>query len=301
MVLSLLVPYLLQLFLLSLGFVWFRKKAAKRKKARKTDDFVSYYEVLRTKYEFAQNFVPLASILIVGATSDIGREICHCYGKVGYDLILTSRNSDDLDRDLSDYRIRYEVNTTAISLDLIDFDSHAKLLSSIIPTVEGVVLVAGYLGEHNMAVNEWHEARRILDTNFTGAVSVLNLVAGVFEKRQSGWIIGISSVAGDRGRASNFYYGSSKAGFTAYLSGLRGHLLHSGVHVLTVKPGFVDTKMTEGHPLPRLLTAQPKTVAKAIYNAQKRKKNVLYSLGIWYWIMFIIKHIPESIFKKLKF
>lgn len=243
----------------------------------------------------------MASILIVGATSDIGREICHCYGKAGNDLILTSRNTADLERDISDYQIRYGIKVSAFGLDLVDFDSHEKLLAPIIPRVEGVVLVAGYLGEQPKAETVWQEARMILDTNFTGAVSVLNYVANVFEERKSGWIVGISSVAGDRGRASNYYYGSSKAGFTAYLSGLRGRLLKSNIHLLTVKPGFVDTKMTAGHPLPKPLTAQPKAVAKAVYKAQKAKKNVLYTLGVWYWVMLIIKHIPEPIFKKLKF
>lgn len=243
----------------------------------------------------------MSSILVVGATSDIGRELCHCYAQAGYNLVLTARNSDSLERDVSDYQIRYQVKAQNLALDLTDIDGHEALLAPILKEVEGVLLVAGYLGDHEEAKSQWDETRRILDTNFTGAVSVLHHVANAFESRQAGWIVGISSVAGDRGRASNYLYGSSKAGLTAYLSGLRGRLLASNVHVLTAKPGFVDTKMTAGHPLPKPLTAQPRKVAKAIFKAQRKKKNVLYTLGIWYWIMLIIKHIPEPIFKKLKF
>ena len=114
-----------------------------------------------------------------------------------------------------------------------------------------------------------------------------------------GTIIGISSVAGDRGRASNFVYGSAKAGFSAVLSGLRNAHAKHGLHVLTVKPGFVATKMTAGMDLPPLLTAQPRDVADAIIKAQLRGRNVIYTKSLWWLIMTIIRHIPEGIFKRL--
>ena len=155
-------------------------------------------------------------------------------------------------------------------------------------------------GNHIKAINDWKESERILATNYIGAVSILNIIANDFEKRKSGVIVGISSVAGDRGRMSNYLYGSAKAGLTAYLSGLRNRLFHSGVHVLTVKPGFVRTKMTEGLPLPVLVTADPEQVAKKIYAAIKRRKNTIYILPIWLLIMYIIRNIPEAIFKKMK-
>src|SRR5690606_12784913 len=115
-----------------------------------------------------------------------------------------------------------------------------------------------------------------------------------------GTIVGISSVAGERGRQSNYLYGSAKAGFTAYLSGLRNALFSDNVHVVTVLPGFVYTKMTENLNLPKLLTAQPSEVADAIYAAVQKKKNTIYVRWFWKWIMLIIKCIPEFIFKKLK-
>src|SRR5690606_21774140 len=123
------------------------------------------------------------------------------------------------------------------------------------------VCVFGYLGEQSVAQNDFAEAQRIISTNFTGAVSVLNLIGSLYESRKSGTIVGISSVAGERGRQSNYIYGSSKAAFTAYLSGMRNRLFKSNVHVVTVKPGFVETKMTHELDLPPLLTAKPSQVA----------------------------------------
>ena len=136
--------------------------------------------------------------------------------------------------------------------------------------------------------------------NYVGAVSILNIIAAKYVEAGKGVIVGISSVAGERGRQSNFFYGSAKAGFTAYLSGLRNRLFPKNVHVLTVKPGFVATKMTENMVTPKPVTATPDEVANAIYTAVEKKKNVIYVKWMWRWIMLIIRSIPESMFKKLK-
>jgi decaprenylphospho-beta-D-erythro-pentofuranosid-2-ulose 2-reductase len=127
------------------------------------------------------------------------------------------------------------------------------------------------------------------------------VLANHFERRGSGTLVGISSVAGDRGRASNYVYGSAKAGFTAFLSGLRNRLAKKGVHVVTVKPGFVATRMTAGMNLPKALTAHPDDVARAVYRAFERKNDVIYILPIWWMIMRIICIIPEILFKKAHF
>ena len=124
-------------------------------------------------------------------------------------------------------------------------------------------------------------------------------MANDFEQRRSGTIVGISSVAGDRGRASNYIYGSAKAGLSAYLSGLRNRLAKSNVHVLTVKPGFVRTKMTADLPLPGPVTAKPERVANDIFSAAHRQSNEIYTLSIWRPLMFVIRNIPETIFKRL--
>ena len=157
----------------------------------------------------------------------------------------------------------------------------------------------GYLGDQERAEQEAEEARLIFDTNYTGITSLLDVVARDYESKQEGTIIGISSVAGERGRKSNYYYGSAKAAFSSYLSGLRNRLHSSGVHVVTVKPGFVDTQMTEGMDLPKPLTAKPSQVAQSIYKAYNKKKNTIYVLWPWRWIMLIIKNIPEWQFKKM--
>jgi decaprenylphospho-beta-D-erythro-pentofuranosid-2-ulose 2-reductase len=151
-----------------------------------------------------------------------------------------------------------------------------------------------------VAQTNWTETSKIIHSNYTGAVSILNIVAEDYAKKRQGTIVGISSVAGERGRQSNYLYGSAKAGFTAYLSGLRNYLFQYGVHVMSVQPGFVYTKMTEDLKLPPLLTATPAQVASAIAKAIQKKKNVLYVKWMWRYIMFIIKSIPEPIFKKLK-
>ena len=168
------------------------------------------------------------------------------------------------------------------------------------PKPEITICVFGYLGENEKARTEWNEAEKIIHTNYTGAVSILNVVSDFYITRKSGTIAGISSVAGERGRQSNYLYGSAKAGFTAYLSGLRNRLFREGVHVASVQPGFVYTRMTENLKLPPLLTAKPDDVAVAVYSAVSQSKNVIYVKWFWRWIMLIIKSIPEFMFKKMK-
>ncbi|HEX2535106.1 MAG TPA: SDR family NAD(P)-dependent oxidoreductase, partial [Chitinophagaceae bacterium] len=160
--------------------------------------------------------------------------------------------------------------------------------------------VAGYMTENETAIRSLDETLRTIHTNYTGAVSILNVVAADYMARKSGTIVGISSVAGLRGRQSNYIYGSAKAGFTAYLSGLRNRLFHEGAHVVTVLPGFVYTKMTEHLNLPKLLTAQPEAVGSVVYEAVQGKKNTVYVKWFWRWIMLIITSVPEFIFKKKK-
>ena len=143
-------------------------------------------------------------------------------------------------------------------------------------------------------------AETVMRTNYLAPALFLGEVANRMERRGSGTIIGISSVAGDRGRGSNYIYGSAKAGFTAFLSGLRNRLAASGVHVITVKPGFVDTKMTEGMKLPPLLTAQPGEVGRAVLAAERKRRDAIYVRPLWLPVMTVIRLIPERVFKKLR-
>ncbi|MGJ3234256.1 SDR family oxidoreductase [Marivirga sp.] len=241
------------------------------------------------------------SVLIIGATSDVAISTAHLYAKKGYEILLAGRNSEQLEKLCSDIKIRYDVICSAHKIDLLDFPSHKSFINQIgIKLPKTTICFAGFLGEQEKAAVDWDEAQKIIQTNFTGIVSIINLIAEKYESAKKGEIAVLSSVAGDRGRQSNYTYGASKAGLTAYLSGLRNRLHKSNVHVLTVKPGFINTKMTEGLDLPKALTAQPEHISKAIEKGLRKKKNVIYSLWMWKYIMLIIKNIPEGIFKKLK-
>lgn len=238
-------------------------------------------------------------VLIVGAKSDIAKATAREYAKHGYDLYLAGRNIGELQEFANDITFRTERTVKLVDLDILDYESHPAFYEQLEQKPVGVISAVGYLGDQQKAQSDFCEARKIIDTNYTGVVSLLDIIANDFQQRKSGFIVGISSVAGDRGRKSNYTYGSSKAALTAYLSGLRNRLHDSEVIVCTVKPGFVATKMTAGMDLPKRLTAQPEEVAKSIYKAQQNGKSVLYSKWIWKWVMLVIRNIPEFQFKKM--
>jgi hypothetical protein len=241
----------------------------------------------------------MAWVLILGSTSDIARATARKFAENGFDLYLAGRDKRRIERDAEDITIRTGRVAKVVEFDAANYGTHKKFYDSLKERPDVVLCAFGYLGDQQRAQSDFAEASRIIESNFTGAVSILNRIADDFEKLGRGTIIGISSVAGDRGRGSNYMYGSAKAGFTAYLSGLRNRLQSAGVHVVTVKPGFVRTRMTEKMDLPGALTAEPERVAADIYNAYLKKRNIIYTLWYWRFIMLIIRHIPERIFKKL--
>jgi short-subunit dehydrogenase len=242
----------------------------------------------------------MPTVLILGAASDIAAAIAEKFASEGYSIQLAARNSERLFPLQSDLAIKYTSRVSLHEFDALAFDAHHAFFEELSPKPDVTVCVFGYLGENEKAVTDWSQASKIIHTNYTGAVSILNVAAAYYSSKKEGVIVGISSVAGERGRQSNYIYGSAKAGFTAYLSGLRNSLFHKGVHVVTVQPGFVYTRMTEELSLPPLLTAKPEQVADSVYKAVFWKKNVVYVKWFWRWIMYIIKSIPEFIFKKLK-
>lgn len=187
--------------------------------------------------------------------------------------------------------------------EIIPFNLEGELNFQSLEKVQSRLLfcASGFLGKGaDEGMQDHKDTRQILDINFSKLVPVLNFFAHKMESQRGGTMVVLSSVAGDRGRQSNFIYGSAKAGLTAYLSGLRNYMSDKKVHVLTVKPGFMDTKMTEGLPLNPSLTATPFEAAEVIYKAYKKRRNVAYVLPVWWFIMLVIKHIPEFIFKKMK-
>ena len=242
----------------------------------------------------------MPTVLLLGATSEMAMAIAQKFGSEKYDIQLAARNIEQIKPLQSDIAIRYNVNCTLHSFNAVAFDTHEAFFRQLFPKPDITICVFGYLGENEKAMTQWQETETIIQTNYTGAVSILNRAAAYYASTGTGTIVGISSVAGERGRQSNFMYGSAKAGFTAYLSGLRNRLYREGIHVVTVLPGFVYTRMTEELNLPKLLTAKPQEVGAAVFNAVQKKKNVIYIRWFWQWIMLIIKLIPEPLFKKLK-
>jgi len=240
-------------------------------------------------------------VLILGANSDIAQALAREFAQAERaHLILASRDLELLAKQARDLEIRFQIKARPLYFDATDFPSHAGFYDSLDLKPDVVILAFGYQGDQKRAQEDFGEAHRIISVNFVGAVSILEIIAHDFEVRGHGCIIGISSVAGERGRQSNYLYGAAKGALSLYLGGLRNRLHPRGVRVLTVLPGFVATKMTEHLDLPEKLLATPEEVAEDVYRAFTRGKEKVYTKGRWKWIMWIIKAIPEKLFKRLK-
>lgn len=240
-------------------------------------------------------------VLVLGGSSDIGRATGRAFAKAGWDVQLAGRDANALEPDAADLRARNSVNASTHRFDVLDTASFDGFVAGLPALPDAVVSIVGLLGVQETAQRDLDHATTIMRSNYEGPSLILGLFAEKFLARGSGTIVGVSSVAGDRGRASNYVYGSAKAGFSAFLSGLRARTSRSGVQVITVKPGFVRTRMTEGMKLIGPLTVEAPVVGDAIFDAVARKKDVVYVSNKWRLVMFIIKALPEAIFKKLKF
>ena len=239
-------------------------------------------------------------LLVLGARSDIGIAVAHRFAKAGYDIQLAARKADSLSIEKSDIELRYQVSVSLHEFDALEIESHHNFVQNLphLPTV--AVCAVGYMGEQRESELDVTAAMLVMKSNYEGPACIMSALANRFEQRGFGTLVGISSVAGERGRASNYIYGSAKAGFTAFLSGLRNRLSKKGVHVVTVLPGFVVTKMTEGMNLHTFLTSTPKKMAQVIFNGVQKKQNIIYFKAIWGPVMLIIRNIPEILFKKGK-
>lgn len=239
-------------------------------------------------------------ILILGANSDIAISIARCYAKSGFNLYLAARNISECEKNAADLMLRFKVKTQCLLFDALDFDNHIQFYQNLKDKPWGVVVAFGVMFDQIDSQNNFNLTKRMIETNYTGTINILEIIASDFEKRKFGFIVGISSVAGDRGRMSNYIYGSTKAAFSNYLAGLCHRLVRSNITVLNVKPGFVSTKMTKHLSLPKILTANTDQVANAIYKAVNKKKTTIYVLPIWRIIMLFIVHLPDTIFHKTK-
>lgn len=241
------------------------------------------------------------NLLILGGNSDIGFAIAREFArKEGANIILASRDTELLKKKARDIELRYQVKAQAVYFNATDYESHAEFYEKLDQKPDGVIVAFGFLGEQEKAQRDFQEARRIVETNYIGALSILEVIAADFEIKGSGFIIGISSVAGDRGRQSNYIYGSAKGAFAIYLSGLRNRLSRSNVRVITVLPGFVRTKMTRDLKLQEILMSEPEDVAQDIFRAYRKGRDIIYVKWFWRLIMLSIRLIPENIFKRMR-
>jgi decaprenylphospho-beta-D-erythro-pentofuranosid-2-ulose 2-reductase len=240
------------------------------------------------------------AVLILGARSDIARAVAHRFAALGHPIQLAARDAANLAADKTDLELRYRTAVTLHEFDALADTTHTAFLDGLPELPAIAVCAVGYMGDQATSERDTDAATRVMRSNYIGPANVLAQLANRFVARGYGTLVGISSVAGERGRAINYVYGSAKAGFTAFLSGLRNRLAGHGVHVVTVLPGFVATRMTEGLNLPARLTAHPDEVANAVERAVARRRNVVYVRPIWRIIMAIIRNIPERMFKRMK-
>ncbi|HIV54668.1 MAG TPA: SDR family oxidoreductase [Candidatus Anaerobiospirillum stercoravium] len=243
-----------------------------------------------------------SGILVLGAASDMARACIQALAQEykGRTFYLAGRDLSAMEQQVADLSLRTGCAMSAHHFDALDPSNHAALWENLKDKVDLVLCCVGLLGDQMAARHDVALAERIVRTNFTGLIPMLTLVADTFEERKAGTLIVVSSVAGDRGRASNYVYGSAKAGLSAFLSGLRQRLHNHGVKVITVMPGFVKTRMVEGMELPEALTATPEQVAADVIAAVRKDKGVVYTRFFWRFIMFIVKSIPEGIFRKME-
>ena len=240
------------------------------------------------------------SWIILGATSAIARAFARDLARNGAHLILAGRDTEELQTMASDCNLRGAGSAKVMPLDIRDPVSFAPIIECA-SADERPISVAVFVGSMPDQADIDADPNLIDGTvmdSFTGPARFLTQIAPEMARRGSGTVVGISSVAGDRGRLGNYVYGAAKAGFTTYLSGLRNRLGRSGVHVVTVKPGPVDTAMTWGLGKMPFMTT-PEKAAADISKAVRKKRNVVYTAGIWRLVMTVICAIPEPIFKKM--
>jgi decaprenylphospho-beta-D-erythro-pentofuranosid-2-ulose 2-reductase len=240
-------------------------------------------------------------ILVLGATSGIAEATCRIWASQGASLFLVARNAEKLAAVAADLKTRGASYVDTAVADLDDTDQHPSLLAHAVNSLTGMdiaYLAHGVLGDQIEAERDFNTAAQILHTNFMAPVSLLTWLANFCVQRHAGTLAVLSSVAGERGRKSNYVYGSSKAGLSAFLDGLRNRIDREGVNVLSIKPGPTKTAMTAGMPKSEKF-ADVDSVAESIVSAIDKRKDILYVPFQWQPIMFIIRNIPERIFKKL--
>ncbi|HYC37458.1 MAG TPA: SDR family oxidoreductase [Usitatibacter sp.] len=239
----------------------------------------------------------MARVLILGATSAIAQATSRIHAGRGDSLFLVARDRERLASVAADLRVRGAMAVETLVADLADDSTHERIVADGWRAFNGLdvaLLAYGVLGNQREVESSPEALKAILATNFTSAASLLMRLAALFERQRSGALVAIGSVAGDRGRQSNYAYGAAKGGLAIFMEGLRHRLAGTGVRVVTIKPGFVDTPMTRGFPKGPLW-ASPERVAAGIVRAIDRGASVAYVPGFWWAIMRVIRSLPEWI------
>ena len=241
-------------------------------------------------------------ILVIGATSAIATACCRLWAEQGHEFFLVARDAEKLQQTAQDLEARGAKSVNSFTMDVLDTPQHALMLQQCISThrqIDIALVAHGTLPDQVACEKDAELALQEFSINGSSVISLLSLLAEQLTLQRCGSLAVISSVAGDRGRPSNYLYGSAKAAVSAFCEGLHARLFKIGVHVITIKPGFVDTPMTQGLTLPKVLVVPPEYVAKQIVSAINNKKAVLYTPRFWALIMLIIRSIPNFIFKRL--
>lgn len=244
----------------------------------------------------------MKKVLIIGATSAIAGACARLWAEQGAEFFLVARNPERLEQAAADLRVRGAAAVTCHCMDATDIGAHRAMLESCLVALQqiDIALIAhGTLPDQSTCEREVDVALRELASNGTSVIALLTCLANQFEAQRLGTLAVISSVAGDRGRPSNYLYGTAKAAVSTFCEGLRARLFKVGVHVIDIRPGFVDTPMTQGLPLPGALVASPERVAQVMVRGIERKVDVLYAPGFWRLIMLIIRSLPRPLFKRL--
>lgn len=244
----------------------------------------------------------MKKILIIGATSAVATETARCFALQGADLFIIGRTAEKLERLAQDLRVRGAGTVHTAPFNARDLASHDQLMEQAfhkLGEIDAALIAHGDLPNQKECEHAWPQTESAFTTNFLSPVACLTWLANYFETRGKGNITVISSVAGDRGRQSNYVYGAAKGGLATFLQGLRNRLAPKGVSVTTIKPGFIDTPMTAEIKKGPLF-ASPELVGKRIHKAMLKGESVVYTPFFWRFIMGVILHIPERVFKRLK-
>jgi len=245
----------------------------------------------------------MKNIVIIGATSGISQAVAKQMLADDVCMHLVARDEDKLNIVASDYKSRGCGNVICYQLDFNEFTQHAAVVQDIVDkagVIDTLFICYGLMYLQSDCEVDVTKTLEQVASNYTSVISLLVLFSQAMQKQNAGTIAVVSSVAGDRGRKSNYIYGSAKAGLTTFLEGLRYQLYAQGIHVLTIKPGFVDSPMT-AHLKKGALWVSTEVVAGYIVKAMNKKKSVIYVPPFWFLIMTIIKIIPAFIFRKLNF